>query len=263
MMNRKIQNTKPASAPKERGDKSTRRRFARLRPLFDPSRSSAVLLIVVTVGIYIVVKLASPSDTHHAQLRFVEGSRPESFDTETGSQISYREPLSGTAYETALRLREAGALGLAVSLSVFAKHASTGNAPATHREVIREMAIRKLLPPGIDVENGSLRSRLSELRFSYRLEPLSYELAALPKDGAEGSALLLRFPSAAGESNSVMYFESATSAQVPGPFATNEQITAAGWKIRHWRGDALPLNEPLVQELREQGNWMKSVSHGR
>lgn len=263
MLNRKIRNTKPASASKERGDKSMRSRFARLWTLLDPSRSGAVLLIVVTVGIYSVVRLAGPSGTHHAQLRFVEGGRAEISSVETGTQPSYREPLSGTAYETALRLREAGALGLAVSLCVFAKHASTGNAPTTHQEVIREMAIRQLIPPGIEVEDGSLRSHLSELRFSYRPEPLSFELLALPKDGAAGSALLLRFPLPAGESNSVMYFESATSAQVPGPFATNEQITAAGWRIRHWKGDALPINESVVRELHEQDTWLKSVSHGR
>lgn len=263
MPNNKIQNTRPTSASNERDDKSLRGRLPRLRTLFDPSRSAGILFVLFAVGIYITVRLSTSSDTRHGQLRFVENSNAEISSAEAGSQVSYRDPLSGTAYETALRLREIGALGLALSLTVFSKHASTGNAPATHQEVIRELAARKLIPPGIEVENGSLRSHLSELRFSYRSQPLSFELLALPKDDAAGSALLLRFPLPACESNSVMYFESATSAQIPAPFSANEQIIAAGWRIRHWRGDALPLNKSVVQELRDQDNWMKSVSQGR
>lgn len=263
MQNKETHDTKSASAPKGRDGKSTRGRLTRFRTLFDPSRSGAVFVIVVTVGIYAAVRLARPLDTHHAQLRFVEERRAESSDTGTVSQVAYREPLSSTGYETALRLREAGALGMAVSLSIFAKHASTGKAPATNQEVIREMAIRQLTPPGIEVGNGTLRSNLSELRLSYRPQPLSFELLALPKEGATGSALLLKFPLPAGESNSVIYFESATSVPVPAPFSTNERVAAAGWRIRQWRGDALPLNDSVVRELREQNNWMKSVNQRR
>ena len=119
------------------------------------------------------------------------------------------------------------------------------------------------MPPGIEIENGSLRSHLSELRFSYRTEPLSFEILALPKDRATGPALLLRFPLLPSETNSVMYFESAISAQIPAPFSTNEEIAGAGWKIRHWRGEALPLNDSLVRELREQDDWLKSQNQIR
>lgn len=251
------------SKMKERRDKPAQGRFARFRQLFDPSRSGAVLFILLSVGIYIAGRLTASSGAQHAQLRFVEDSNAEIFDVEAGSQVSYREPLSGTAYETAIRLREAGALGMAISLAVFARHVSAGNALAAPHDEIREMAARKLLPPGIEIENGSFRSGVSELRFSYRSEPLSFEILALPKDRAAGSALLLRFPLPPSETNSVMYFESSNPAQIPAPFSTNEQITAAGWRIRHWRGDALPLNEAVVRELREQDNWLKSLNQGR
>ncbi|MBX3295456.1 MAG: hypothetical protein KF762_07070 [Acidobacteria bacterium] len=122
------------------------------------------------------------------------------------------------------------------------------------------MAAWKLLPPGIEIENGSFRSGVSDLRFSYRTEPLSFEILALPKDRAAGTALLLRFPLPPSETNSVMYFESSNPVQVPAPFSTNAQITAAGWRIRHWRGEALPLNEGVVRELREQDKWLKSMN---
>lgn len=263
MLNKRKQKTRPASALKQRSDRSALGGFARLRHLLDPFRYGAIPFILLILGIYVAVRIAAPSDTRHAQLRFVENGSMRTFDSEAGFQSLYREPLSGAEYDTASRLREASALGLAVSLSVFAKQTATGNAPADQNDVIRELISRKLMPPGIEVENGSLRSYLSDLRFSYRTEPLSFEILTLPKEPAAGSALLLRFPLPPSETNSVMYFESASSTQIPAPFSTNEQIAAARWKIRHWRGDALPLNESLVRELREQDEWLRSQKQGR
>ncbi|MBX3290019.1 MAG: hypothetical protein KF855_11815 [Acidobacteria bacterium] len=254
---------KERAKPKENQMPTHNGIMARLRRHFDPSRYGAMLLILLIVGVYIAVRVTLPSGTKHAQLRFVENSSSASFDANAGLQISYREPLSGAEYETALRLRELGALGLAVSLSVFAKQASTGNAPASHHDIIQELASRKLMPPGIYVENGSLRSNISDLRFAYRSEPLSFEILALPKDGVTGSALLMRFPLPASETNSIMYFESQNLAKLPSPFGPTEQLTTAGWKIRHWRGEALPLNETVIRELHEQDEWFKSQNSSR
>lgn len=243
-----------------RQDRRPKNGFARFRGLFE--RYGAIPFVLLLVGVYAGVRITASSDTQHAQLRFVENGGAKTFDGEGGSEISFQEPLAGKAYETALRLREAGALGLAVSLSVFAKRAATGNVPADHQDVLREMTVRKLMPPGIEVENGTLRSRLSELLFSYRSEPFSFEISSVSKDRAKGSALLLRFPLPPSGTNSVMYFESSASAQLPSPFSTNEHLTAAGWKIRHWRGDALPLDDSIVRDLREHEAWLKSVNLG-
>ena len=150
MLKRKIKerSKEPEGAP-------TNDRLERLRKLFEPSRSATILFMVLLVGGYMVVRITAPSDTRHAQLRFVDNGVAKTFNGETGSQALYQEPLSGTEYKMALRLREAGALGLSVSLSVFAKQAATGNAPLTHRDVIRELITRTLIQPGIEVENGS------------------------------------------------------------------------------------------------------------
>lgn len=255
-LNRKI---KGMSKAKNQQEKPMQGRFTRLRDLFDPSRHGSVLFVLFAVGIYIAVRVTVPSGAGHAQLRFVESSRTKTSYGDAGIQASYREPLSGSEYERASRFRELGALGMAISLSVFARQAATGNAPATHHEVIREMIARKLMPPGIEVENGSFRSGISDLRFNYRREPLSFEILAQ----AKGSALLIRFPLPASETNSVMYFEASNSSHLPAPFSSIEQITGAGWRIRHWRGDALPLNQSLVRELREQDEWLKSQNSSR
>ena len=252
---------KNASNSRKQPDKPAPGGFARLCELFGSSHYGTVLFILLTVGVYIVVRITAPSAARHAQMRFIENAGSDAPYRDAGTEVTYREPLSGSAYDTALRLRETGALGLAVSLSVFAREASTGNAPVNSFDVIHDVAARKLLPPGIQIDNGSFQSILSDLRFSYRSDPLSFEILALPKES--GPALLLRFPLPPNESNSIMYFESQMPAQLPVPFSTIEQITGAGWKVRHWRGDALPLNETVIRELRENNEWLKSQNQGR
>jgi hypothetical protein len=261
MSKTKAKNTR--LAPDLKGlDGSEPRRFAGLRRLFDPSRSGAILLVLVMVGVYLAVRLTVPSGPGHAQLRFVEGPLSQTSYSASGTQASYRDPFSGPVYDSAVRLREAGSLGLAVSLSVAARHFSGGAAPSTQQEVVREIVARKLVPPGIEVEGGLFRSSVSDLRFTYRSEPLSFEVVALPKDRS-GSAVLLRFPLPTGEANSIMYFESQVPVQLPAPLNTTEQITAAGWKIRHWRGDAMPLNETVIRDLREHDEWLRTQNQGR
>lgn len=262
MSKTKIKNTRLTPELKGLDDKRTPRQFAYLRKLLDPLRSGAILLASVLVGVYLAVRLTAPSGPGHAQLRFVEDPIWGASRSESETQVSYRDPLSGTAYDTAVRLREAGALGLAVSLAVAARHFSGGVAPTTQQEVVREIVVRKLVPPGIEVENGILRSSVSDLRFTYRSEPLSFEVVALPKD-TNGSAVLLRFPLPTSEANSIMYFESQVPVQLPAPFSATEQITAAGWKIRHWRGDAMPLNETAIRDLHEHDEWLRTQNQGR
>lgn len=262
MSETKTKNTRQTPELKGVDDRPAPRQFARPRNLFDPSRSGAILLILVMVGVYLGVRLTVPSGPGHAQLRFVEDPLSQTSNSESGIQVSYREPFSGTAYDSAVRLREAGSLGLAVSLSVAARHFSGGAVPSTQQEAVREIVGRKLVPPGIEVENGSFQSSVSDLRFTYRSEPLSFEVVALPKDEV-GSAVLLRFPLPASEANSIMYFESQLPLQLPAPLSTTEEITAAGWKIRHWRGDAMPLNETVIRDLREQDELLKTRDQGR
>lgn len=198
-----------------------------------------------------------------AQLKFVE---PASQQTDVSS-ASGAEPVkpvfSGEAYETAMRLRESGALLMAVSLSSFEELRMNGRFPATVNELLTGLQKRSLLPPGIDIKDGGLRSALSELRLNYRAEPFSFEILSLPISKPGDSAILFRFPLPPAEANWVMYFEARNPVQLPAPFGTSEQITAAGWKIRHWRGEALPLNETVIRDLREQDEWLKSQNQGR
>lgn len=198
-----------------------------------------------------------------AQLKFVETvsqqtNAPASFETE-----AVKDVFSGDAYATAARLREAGALLMAVSLSSFEEVRAGGKFPATGGEVLSGLQTRSLLPPGIEIKDGALRSAMSELKLNYRAEPFSFEILSMPARGAGGPALLFRFPLPPAEANSVMYFEAPDIVPLRTPFSATEQITASGWKIRHWRGEALPLNERSIRELREHDEWLKTQTQVR
>lgn len=221
-------------------------------------------IIVCLVFLYAVA--VNYRRTHDpTQLKFVENPSVQT----GGSDISGVEPikpvLSGEAYETAQRLRESGALLMAVSLCAFDEFRVNGNFPATVSEILSGLQKRSLLPPGIEIMDGSLRSAMSEMKLNYRVDPFSFEILSLPVSESRSPALLLRFPLPPAEANSIMYFQTSAGRppNIPSQFSSLEQLAAAGWSIKHWRGEALPLDESTLRDLREQEAWLKSVSQGR
>lgn len=197
-----------------------------------------------------------------AQLQFLEVPSEQTETSDVSAEL-LKPVLTGDAYESAARLRESGALLMAISLSSFEEFRVNGRFPATSREILSGLQKRSLLPPGIEVKAGTINSAISKLKLSYRAEPFSFEILSLPVSSAGGLATLFRFPLPPTEANSVMYFEARGTAQLPAPFSVTEQITAAGWKIRHWRGEALPLNETAIRGLREHDEWLKDQDQSR
>ena len=219
---------------------------------------TALLAFLVYLG-----ARAYSSDQDPAQLKFVETASEQTHGSGTLVADPVKPVLSGEVYETAVRLRESGALLMAISLASFDEFRVNGKFPATVSEILTGLQKRSLLPPCIEIKDGALRSPLSELKLNYQVEPFSFEILSLPINNAGGPAVLFRFPLPPTEANSVMYFEAQNPVQLPTPFSTSEQITAAGWKIRHWRGEAMPLNETVIRDLREQNEWLNSQNQGR
>lgn len=227
-------------------------------------RSEALMIVALIVGVYFV----SQSVIHApdpVQVRFVDNSSEHAKQEASTLGFPSGTGFSGKTFEAAERLREAGALGVAVSLSAFATYSATGNPPATTETVLSDLMNRRLVPPGIGIDGLSLQSELSLISFRYRREPFSFEIVSLPKDASKGPALLLRFPLLQTEANSVMYFQSSNVSpeRIPAPFSTTEQLVAAGWSIRRWRGDALPLDESVLHDLREQEAWLKAQNQSK
>ncbi|QYO67711.1 hypothetical protein [Leptolyngbya sp. 7M] len=227
-------------------------------------RSEALIIAALIVGVYFVSRSVITS-RDPVQVRFVDNGSDHQKQGASIFGFPSGTGFSGKAIEAGARLREAGALGVAVSLSAFATFSATGNPPATTESVLRDLVNRRLLPPGIGIDGLSLQSELSLISFRYIREPFSFEIVSLPKDESKGPALLLKFPLPPGEPNSVVYFQSSNVSpeRIPAPFSTTEQLAAAGWNIRHWRGDALPLDESVLHDLREQDAWLKAQNQSK
>lgn len=218
-------------------------------------------IVLLCIALYLAARIYSDHDDP-AQVRFVENPTEPASESTTSYGPASKALFTGEDHDTAQRLRECGSLLIAASLSAFEELRINENLPADLGLMLTSMRKRSLLPPGIEIRNGALHSSLSELKLSYRSEPFSFEIIALPSEGGEGPAMLFRFPLPASGANSVMYFESSSRQPLPAPFSTVGQLADAGWNIRHWRGEVLPLGDAAIRDLREQDAWVKTLTKG-
>jgi hypothetical protein len=241
---------------------TVRQQFHRFLERWEKYRGYPTLIMaLLSVTVYFAVRTFRDVDKP-AQLRFTEISTERTEDSGAIGVPRSNEILSGRAYDSALRLREGGALLMAVSLTAFDEYRMRGTFPGTANGILMGLQQRSLLPPGIEINQGVLRSSLSEITLNYRADPFSFEILSFPIAGLPGQALLFRFPIPAGEANSISYFQSSVGSPVnsPVPFSSADQLVASGWNIARWRGDALPLDDSVLRDLREQDAWLKSVN---
>jgi len=220
----------------------------------DLSRYAGVLVVLCFVGVYVLFRILSP-ENNAAQVRFVEAPGHESGQEKTEHEKQLKDPFSGPEHEHALRLRETSALGMAISLSALSFNTRTSTLPHNVSGIVGNLTALKLWPPGIEPSNGLIASEQSKFHIAYRREPFSFEVLAVPRSD-QGSQLLFRFPLPQSEPNSILYFEAKRDQPIPPALLTTEQLSASGWKIRHWRGDALTLNATTVESLREQSELL-------
>ena len=231
-----------------------KQRLGSIRRSIDVSRHAGVLVVLCFVGIYGTFRILSPQN-EAAQVRFVETRGAESDKDSSTTESQIKNPFSGPEYDNAVRLREASALGMAVSLSVLSLNTQTGKLPNSVAEITRHLERARLLPPGIRYNSGTIVSEQSTFQLAYRREPLSFEVLAIPRSD-QGSQLLFRFPLPQSEPNTVLYFEALRDKAIPAALSTTEQLSASGWKIRHWRGDAMSLNSGTVDSLKKQSAFL-------
>lgn len=227
-----------------------KQRLGSIKQSIDLTRHVGVLLVFCFVGIYVTFRILSPQ-SEAAQVRFIETRGSESGQDSSKAESQFKDPFSGTEYDNAVRLRETSALGMAISLSVLSLNTRTGKLPSNVTEVTRHLHTTRLLPPGIQYNNGIIASEQSTFQIAYRREPFSFEVLAIPRSD-KGSQLLFRFPLPQSEPNTVLYFEANRDQPIPRALLSTEQLSASGWKIRHWRGDALTLNSATLESLLEQ-----------
>lgn len=144
----------------------------------------------------------------------------------------------GEVIETSRRLRETGALGLAVCLTVLDEAKERKKIPGSIRGLLNAVAAHGLLPPGIEFENGEISSASGRIYLRYQPAPLQLELVAVPKEARFGPALMLRFPLTTADGKNIAYFQSGSASNInlPPPFAPAAEVIKAGWTLEAWRG---------------------------
>jgi len=250
---------------KDREKGAVRGRFRRFLDRWERYRGYPTLITtLLCLALYFAVRTFK-GDDQPVQLRFTESASEQTKDHETLGVPPSKEILSGQAYETALRLRESGALLMAVSLSAFEDFRIHSRFPSTTDAILTNLQKHSLLPPGLDIKDRTLRSSMSEISVNYRDDPFSFEILSLPAVGTHGPAFLFRVPIPAGEKNAITYFRlsAGTVVRIPSKFSSVEQLVASGWSIAHWRGEALPLDDSALRDLREHELWLKSLNPNR
>lgn len=225
--------------------------------------SALVLLLLAVFGGLRYLNSRKPP----AQINFVEtenaANTPDS-ESETANRV-LPVVFSGEVYSTSLRLREIGALGMAMTLAIFAASHEIGSLPADADQILNEIAKRKLMPPGLKFENNRLTSDSSAFSVRYQQSPFRFEILSKPHQTADGPALLLRFPLGSLDGRTITYFQSASVSgyRLPEPFAPFDQIVATGWTIEQWRGEILPDDKQNYDLLAEEKRLLEQLPKNR
>lgn len=235
-------------------------RFFASSPAFN-----VVALVFLLLAVFAGLRLFS-ARRNPAQVSFVERAESGAPADDVSENRNYPAPdiFKGEVYQTTIRLRETGALGMAMSLAVFAEAQEKGSVPADLNRILSSVAERGLLPPGVQFQNGELISPSSVFVVRYQSQPLRFEICASSKRGAPASpALMLRFPLASLDKRTITYFQSARadSFEMPAPFAPLEKIVAAGWTLEQWRGELLPKDAKAAQILAEEKRLLVEQSN--
>ncbi len=219
------------------------------------------LLLAVFAGMRIFSARRNP-----AQVSFVEQAGVDAPETEKAENQNYSAPeiFRGEVYDTSIRLRETGALGMAISLAVFAEFSEKKNIPTNLETVLNSVRERGLMPPEMTIQNNELQSPSSKFIVRYKAQPLAFEILSRPKQNAgQSPALMLRFSLTSLNKRTITYFQSARTNgfEIPEPFAPLEKIVAAGWTLEQWRGELLPNGENAIRLLEEEKRLLSQTTN--
>ncbi len=112
----------------------------------------------------------------------------------------------GEVLDTSRRLRETGAFGFAVCLSILDEARTRRQIPGSIDALINAVVLRDLLPPGLRVENGEIHSNTSKIYIRYQSQPMQLEFVSVPTDSHFGPALMMRFPLTTADGKNIAYF---------------------------------------------------------
>lgn len=226
------------------------------------SRSVNVVAVIAAVVALITGGQLLREKPSPAQVTFTEqGSGDPAPGTAGGEGTAIPPKLfAGEVYDTSIRLREAAAFGMAVSLVVIDEYARRRMAPADVDSVLSAITRQNLLPPGFEVRKQGISTPSSTLIVRYRATPLAFEIVSLPNPEIGGPALMMRFPIVSISGRPIPFFRSSIvgRGEAPEPFSTAEQLGPTGWKLDEWHGEPLKLDSDAMNRLAEEQKELKT-----
>ena len=234
----------------------------RLGSFFQSPLINILGLVLLFVCVFAGLRIFSARGQQGGQVKFVERLPFKSSSDGRSENLSYSPPevFKGEVYETTVRLRETGSLGMAITLAVFANAAEQENLRAVNLEKIWSfIKERNLMPPGLKFEEGELLSASSKFIVRFRSEPFNFEILAVPVRDRTSPAILLLFPLKSFDRRTITYFQSpaAKHYEIPAPFAPLEKIVSGGWTVEQWRGELLPARENSLNLLEEEKKLLR------
>lgn len=187
-------------------------------------------------------------------------------DSEKANNNQIRQPTNifdGEVIDTSRRLREIGALGFAVCLSILDEAKQNKRIPGSINALLNAVVSRDLMPPGLVIQNGEIRSQTGKIFLRFQAQLLRLELVSVPDDERFGPALILRFPLMSDGGKNIVYFQSVKVSNItlPKAFAPDSEIIKCGWTMEAWRGNEISGNTPDFAKMLadEQQNLRSSA----
>jgi hypothetical protein len=258
----KLKKTKTENSAQKLKELSIVIRAFAFSPVFN-----VIALVVLLLSVIGGLRAYRGGQTLGAQIKFVENGQVKAPETESSGNRIYTPPeiFKGEVYDTCERLRETGALGMAVSLAVFAHHREQGSVPPNLERIWKFLGERNLMPPGLEFQNGELLSPSGTILVRYQSEPLRFEIFSRPRQDSTNPGILLRFPLVSLDRRTITYFQSASveGRDIPAPFAPLDEIISAGWTPSQWHGEMLPKSENILQILEVEKRLLQELPANR
>ena len=204
-------------------------------PLFN-----VLLMVALMLGVSMFFRVLEWRRMNaQTQIQINDSENPADGDKAKNKSVRQSaDVFGGEVFDTSRRLRETGAFGFAVCLSILDEARRTRQIPGSINGLIKAVVSRELMPPGLRVENGEIRSQTSKIFIRYQPEPMQLEFVSVPTDARFGPALMMRFPLTSADGKNISYFQSAKveNVNLPAPFAPAPAILRNGWTLEAWRG---------------------------
>jgi len=148
-------------------------------------------------------------------------------------------------------------------LSILDEAKNKRQIPGSINALVNAVTSRELLPPGLTVENGEIRSETSVIFIRYQPEPMQIEFVSVPAQARFGPTLLMRFPLTSADGKNIAYFQSSrvSGVDLPPPFATAAEVIRSGWTIESWRGTQIGGgNQDFARMLADEQENLKTAA---